>query len=320
MRHGGDAIPAAAAGRRGGRVAASPAVVLSRVTRGTTGAQRLRRVDRWLVGARASVLRAAERPLVVDLGFGARPGTTVELAARLARVRPDVEVVGVEVDPGRVALARAELARRGVDGGPDAAVGVARATAVEDAAVARVRFTVGGFDLAGLTAPAVVRAANVLRQYDEAEVVPAWETLARAMAPGGLLVDATCDEVGRRAAWVEVRVRPDGSPRPVSLTLSVRLAGLERPGEVAARLPKALIHRNVPGEGVHAWLRALDDAWVRAAALSGLGARQRWVAACAAVTEQGWPVLDGPRRWRLGEVGVAWSAVAPSGPAAHQDP
>ena len=307
-------------------------MVLSRVTRGTTGAQRLRRVDRWLVGARASVLRRAQRPLVVDLGFGARPGTTVELAARLARVRPDVEVVGVEVDPARVAAAREDLGRAAAGGG------LRGAGPVAGAAVARVRFAVGGFELAGLPgvlatsgrrgpdrsgsdgAPVIVRAANVLRQYDEAEVVPAWEALARTMAPDGLLVDATCDEVGRRAAWVEVRVGPDGSPRPVSLTLSVRLGGLGRPGEVAARLPKALIHRNVPGEGVHAWLRALDDAWVRAAALGALGAGQRWVATCAAVAEQGWPVLGGPRRWRLGEVGVAWSAVAPSGPAAHQDP
>ena len=167
----------------------------------------------------------------------------------------------------------------------------------------------------------VVRAANVLRQYDEAEVVPAWQEVAAAMVPGGLLVDLTCDEVGRRAAWAEVRVGADGSPRPLSLTLSVRLAGLERPGEVAARLPKALIHRNVPGEGVHAWLGALDEAWARAAPLGALGAGQRWVATCAAVAEQGWPVLGGPRRWRLGEVGVAWSAVAPSGRGrAHQDP
>lgn len=290
-------------------------MVLSRTTRGTTGAQRLRRVDRWLVGDQGSVLRRARRPLVVDLGFGAGPGTTLEMAGRLARVRPDVEVVGVEVDPGRVQVAKARMARDHVaqdrSGGVD-----------------RVRFCVGGFDLGGAAglpglggAPVVVRAANVLRQYEEAEVVPAWRQVTAAMAPGGLLVDATCDEVGRRAAWVAVHRTDDGGARPVSLTLSVRLAGLERPGEVAARLPKALIHRNVPGEGVHAWLAALDHAWARAAPLQALGARQRWVATCTAVAAAGWPVLGGPRRWRLGEVGVAWSAVAPSGGgAAHQEP
>ena len=77
------------------------------------------------------------------------------------------------------------------------------------------------------------------------------------------------------------------------------------------RLPKALIHRNVPGEAVHAYLEAVDSAWDRAAAQSSYGVRQRWVTACTGMREQGWPVLDGPRRWRLGELSVAWEAVAP---------
>mgnify|MGYP000311794556 CR=1 FL=1 len=29
--------------------------------------------------------------------------------------------------------------------------------------------------------------------------------------------------------------------------------------------------------------------------------------------DDGWPLLDGPARWRLGEVTVAWSAVEPGG-------
>jgi hypothetical protein len=80
---------------------------------------------------------------------------------------------------------------------------------------------------------------------------------------------------------------------------------------VAERLPKALIHRNVRGEPVHAYLAAVDAAWDRAAAQASYGVRQRWVATCASLREQGWPVLDGPRRWRLGELGVAWAVVAP---------
>jgi hypothetical protein len=98
---------------------------------------------------------------------------------------------------------------------------------------------------------------------------------------------------------------------PVSLTLSVRLAGLQRPSQVAERLPKALIHRNVPGEGVHDLLRGLDDAWLRAAHLATFGVRQRWLAAVRGMREAGWPLLDGPARWRLGEVTVAWDAVRP---------
>lgn len=81
-----------------------------------------------------------------------------------------------------------------------------------------------------------------------------------AARPGGLLVDGTCDELGRLATWVVVTA--DG---PVSLSLSWRLRGPERPGVVAERLPKALIHRNVPGERVHRLLADLDATWARQA-------------------------------------------------------
>ncbi len=253
------------------------------VTRGTTGPNRLRRIDRWLAGPAARALRGAADPLVVDLGYGASPVTTIELADRLSRVRPDVEVVGLEIDAGRVRDAQ-PLARPGV------------------------RFALGGFELGPVDGrrPALVRAANVLRQYGEHEVAGAWEEVTAHLGPDGLLVDATCDEIGRRAAWVAV-----GTDGPRSLTLSLRLRDLERPGAVAERLPKALIHRNVPGEAVHAWLRALDDAWERNAPMASFGVRQRFLATCRAVRDAGWPVRDGPARWRLGELGVDWEAVAP---------
>jgi hypothetical protein len=155
----------------------------------------------------------------------------------------------------------------------------------------------------------IVRAFNVLRQYAEDEVEAAWRLIRDRLAPDGLLVDGTCDEIGRLATWVAV-----DATGPRSLTVSMRLRGLDRPSTVAERLPKVLIHRNVPGEGVHAYLQALDLAWNRAAPHASYGVRQRWVSACADLREQGWPVLDRPRRWRLGELTVAWDAVAPAGP------
>lgn len=262
------------------------------VTRGTTNPNRLRRVDRWMAWALRGVLRApVEPPVVVDLGYGASPVTVLELADRLGRVRPDVRLVGVEIEPERV--------RRGL--------------AVADPP--RVSFGLGGFEvpLPGGARPTVVRAFNVLRQYDEGEVAGAWEQMVGRLAPGGALVEGTCDEIGRLATWVDVRHGPDGAPQPRSLTLSWRLGGLERPSVVAERLPKVLIHRNVPGEGVHDLMVALDRAWARRSALAGYGARQRFVAVAGDLREEGWPVLHGPGRWRLGELGVAWEAVAPGG-------
>ena len=77
------------------------------VTRGTTAINRLRRADRWLTGSPRvrAALHSTEAPLVVDLGFGRVPVTTLELAARLRGVAPAVRVVGLEIDPERVAAA-----------------------------------------------------------------------------------------------------------------------------------------------------------------------------------------------------------------------
>jgi len=261
-------------------VSSSP---VGRPTRGTTGVNRLRRVDRWI--ARHPVLRRAEDPLVVDLGFGASAVTPVEMLTRLRRERPDARVVGLEIDPERVERAREQAA--GVDG---------------------VRFARGGFEvpLPRGERPAVIRAMNVLRQYDEADVAAAWGLMTERLAPDGILVEGTCDEIGRVATWIEVG--SDAAPR--SLTISLRLAALDAPSIAAERLPKALIHRNVPGERVHEFVASLDREWVRAAAVAPFGPVHRWRTAMIALHEAGWPLLRRDR-WRLGEVGVAWDAVAP---------
>jgi hypothetical protein len=253
-------------------------------TRGTTNPNRLRRVDRWITYAPATtrLLRAAADPLVVDLGYGASPVTTVELARWVRRVRPDVRVLGLELDPSRVAFAQSA------------------------ASPPWLEFRRGGFELAG-TRPVLVRAFNVLRQYAEDEVAGAWGLVLDSMAPGGLLVEGTCDEIGRLSTWV--LVSRDG---PLSLTLSMRLAGLEKPSTVAERLPKALIHRNVPGERVHALLSSLDACWAAAAPHQAFGVRSRWLETVRQLVARGWPVSGPPSRVRLGELTVPWSAVAPA--------
>ena len=258
-----------------------------RITRGTTGVNRLRRVDRWI--AALPVLRRTDDPLVVDLGYGASATTSNELHERLSSVRADVEVLGIEIDPERVRLASA-AARPGVS------------------------FRLGGFEVPtdGGRRPAVIRAMNVLRQYDESEVADAWAMMTSRLAPGGQLVEGTCSELGRVGSWVTLDA--DG---PHTFTVSLRLAGLEAPSIVAERLPKALIHRNVEGERVHELLVDLDRAWAVHAPLGVYGPVQRWQATVASVRDAGWRVLDTPPlggrgRWRLGELSLPWGAVAPA--------
>jgi hypothetical protein len=236
-------------------------------------------VDRWLLWALASQLRGASgAPLVVDLGFGATPVTTVELAHRLQQRYPAVRVLGLEIDPERVAAAQPATHAPGL------------------------RFARGGFELAG-TSPTLVRAMNVLRQYDEDAVTAAWSTMC---ATGACVIDGTCDEIGRRACWLLVE-----EGQPVSLTLAAHLPSLQHPSELAERLPKALIARNVPGEPVHALLGALDESWAAAAGVGVFGARQRWMAMAEGAHAQGWPVIGRRDRWRLGEITVRWPPAPP---------
>ena len=269
-------------GKKAPRLAAGRARALGLPTRGTTNANRLRRVDRWLLATQIPRLRDSARPLVVDLGYGSSAVTTLELVERLAPEVNGLEVVGLEIDPARVAAVEA------------------------DRDPPRVDFRVGGFELAGLQ-PVLVRAFNVLRQYDEESAARAWDTMRAALGPGGLIVEGTCDEWGRRSAWVALDA--DG---PLTLTLSTRVSDIETPSDLAERLPKALIHHNVRGQPVHEFLTAFDATWAAAAGLSTFGPRQRWVAAVQGLAAQGWPMVGSTRRWRAGEVTVRWSAVAPT--------
>lgn len=252
---------------------------IGQVTRGTTGTNRLRRVDRWI--AQLPQLRLASVPLVVDLGYGASATTTLELHQRLSRVRPDVEVLGIEISQQRV-------------------------TEADRSARPGVGFRLGGFEIPG-ERPTIIRALNVLRQYDEREVLQHWHRMTDRLQPGGVLIEGTCNEIGRVASWVDAT-----AAGPQTLTVSLRLSGLDAPSIVAERLPKALIHRNVPGEPVHSYLAELDHWWRVHAPLGVYGPSQRW-AAVAASMRQSWPILGTRSRWRLGELTVAWDAVAPRG-------
>ncbi|HEX6683754.1 MAG TPA: class I SAM-dependent methyltransferase [Candidatus Limnocylindrales bacterium] len=248
------------------------------ITRGTTNPNRLRRIDRWIAWRCRDLLTATAQPLVVDLGFGASPITAVELRQRLSALNPGVRVVGLEIDRERVAAAQPM------------------------ADPPRLTFAHGGFELAGLR-PDLVRALNVLRQYDESEVARAWARMSAAMRPPGLLVEGTCDELGRVCAWVAIEA---GSSTPVSLTFAAKLSALDTPLTFAERLPKSLIHHNVAGASVHDVLSALESAWLRAAPTGVFGPRQRWI---ETVRTSGLNTLDGPSRWRLGEVTLPYPCI-----------
>lgn len=254
------------------RFSASRGRPLGVITRGTTGINRLRRCDRWLrYNPLVSQALSVPRPLAVDVGYGASHTTTVEWAGWLRRVNPAVQVKGLEINPERVLPP-----------------------------IGGVTFELGGFELAGYS-PHLVRAFNVLRQYDVAQVEDAWAEVCSHLSPGGLFVEGTCDELGRRSCWVLL----DASG-PRSLTLAWDPFDVERPSDLAERLPKKLIHLNHPGTAVYDFLGQLDDAWDRAAGWATYGPRVRW--------REARQLLDLPiepirRRIRDNVITVPWDIV-----------
>ena len=253
------------------------------ITRGTTNPNRLRRVDRYI--ANLPQLKQAH-PIVVDLGFGATPTTSIEMLQRLAKTNPEVTVVGIEIDRERV--------ERGLPFQTE-----------------NLLFGLGGFEVP-LPKPLtgkevdVIRAMNVLRQYDESEVISSWQLMQSRLRDNGVIVEGTSDELGRIASWVTL-----SKTAPVSFTIALKLNDVEKPSKVAERLPKILIHRNVEGEAIHTLLKDLDEAWFRNSSLATFSAAQRWIATCRDLKNSGWPIINNQKRWALGELTLDYGAVAP---------
>lgn len=290
---------------------ASPKRPLGQPTRGKTARNRLRRVDIFLALVDPGLLRRADGPydgaFFVDLGYGAEPLTTLESAERLRRINPALPVLGVEIDPERVAAA-------------------------QPYADDLTHFRLGGFNLplrlradGSQEAARVIRAFNVLRQYEEGEVTAAWDAMGQSLLPGGLLIEGTSEPFGR--VWVANVLRRDPHPGPLPGGEGVRshtgpfpgeegvrshtgpllggeCAGMRYegllfstnfrlgfdPGQFQAVLPKNLIHRMTPGEPIY----ALMEAWKRAAletlATRVWGPRQWFTAAAHRLAMLGYPV------------------------------
>ena len=124
---------------------------------------------------------------------------SLESAVRFRRLNPSLKILGVEIDKERV----------------DAALPYA-----DD----KTFFRLGGFNLPLKEGETVrlIRAFNVLRQYEEKDLIPAYERLAQYVLPGGLMIEGTSDPFGRIWSANVARRMDDGewgigNSEPVSL-------------------------------------------------------------------------------------------------------
>jgi hypothetical protein len=146
-------------------------------TRGKTASNRLRRVDNFILLYEPSLLTRRDglfaRALFVDLGYSFEARTTLESASRFRGVNPDLPILGVEIEKERV----------------EAALPFADE---------KTFFRLGGFNLPLKEGEHVhlIRAFNVLRQYEEKDFAPAYERLADYVLPGGLMIEGTSNPFG----------------------------------------------------------------------------------------------------------------------------
>jgi hypothetical protein len=258
------------------------------VTRGKTARNRLRRVDNFLLAYDPGLLRRREgayrRAFFVDLGYGQTPVTTLESARRLRQLNPDLPVLGVEIDAERVAAAQPH-------------------------ADESTFFRLGGFNLPLASWPdgvpetvRLVRALNVLRQYEEEAVAAAYALLLPAVLPGGLLIEGTSDPYG--SLWVaNLLRRPEAASdawRREALVFSTNFRDGFDPALFQAVLPKRYIHRVVPGEPIHDFFQAWKEAARQTRAMQVWGPRQWFVASGQALAGRGYRLHPHPRWLKQG--------------------
>ncbi len=186
-------------------------------TRGKTAFNRLRQIDVYSALTLASLFVGGS-PLIVDVGYGAYPWTTLEMRARLLPINPRLRVLGVEIDPERVAVAQPYV-EAGVD------------------------FRLGGFnvlDVLGDERARLIRCYNVLRQYDESAVPLALAEMSRALEPNGVLIEGTSNPSGRWVAFDVYRMR--GELRHEALVFGTNFRAPVEAVDFQAILPKRLIH------------------------------------------------------------------------------
>jgi len=240
------------------------------VTRGKTARNRLRQVDHFLLRYDPGLLARRDgefaRALYVDLGYGAEAFTTLESAERFRRVNPELPILGVEIEPERVAAALPY-------------------------ADERTFFRLGGFNIPYLPGERarLIRAFNVLRQYEETEVAPAWEQMARGLLPGGLLIEGTSNPTG--AIWVaNLLRRVESGLRQEALVFFTNFRLGFDPAEFQTILPKNYIHRVVEGEPIFDFFAAWKSAAAETSPMHTWGLRQWYIAAAARLAARGYRI------------------------------
>jgi len=246
-------------------------------TRGKTASNRLRRVDNFILLYEPSLLTRTDglfqRSMFIDLGYGFDARTTLESAARFRRVNPNLPILGVEIDKERV----------------DAALPFANDI---------THFRLGGFNLPLQPNETVrlIRAFNVLRQYEEKDFAPAYERLAEYVLPGGLMIEGTSNPFGSIWAANLARKMDSGQWKMEALVFSTNFRMGFDITDFQAVLPKNYIHHVIQGELIYDFF----ETWKRSAAetvsAKVFGLKQWFIASAENLAAKGYKI-DLHKKW-----------------------
>lgn len=148
----------------------------------------------------------------------------------------------------------------------------------------------------------------MLRQYDESAVGPALETMAAALAPGGLLIEGTSNPSGRIVAFDVYRKSAAGLVHD-ALVFGTNFRGPVGPVDFQTILPKRLIHHMLDPKPA-AFFAAWRDSFALARGIIGYNRAQSWrrrewtVAVTLLKTRFGYPVDTRPGLLRRGYVAL----------------
>ncbi len=246
-------------------------------TRGKTAANRLRRVDHFIQRYDPALLTRTDglfaEAMFVDLGYGFDARTTLESAARFRRVNPNLKILGVEIDSQRVSAAL-----------PFA----------DD----KTFFRLGGFNLPLKEREQVrlIRAFNVLRQYEERDFAPAYEKLAQYILPGGLMIEGTSTPFGQLWAANVARRLGEAAWNFEALVFSTNFRRGFEVEEFQTILPKNYIHRMIPGEPIYDFFAAWKRSAAETVSLKVYGLRQWFGAAAESLARKGCAV-ETQKKW-----------------------
>ena len=249
----------------------APKKPVGQPTRGKTASNRLRRVDNFILLYEPALLTRTDglfaEALFVDLGYGFDPRTTLESAIRFRRVNPNLRILGVEIDKERV----------------EAALPFADENTF---------FRLGGFNLPLKAGEQVrlIRAFNVLRQYEEKDFDPAYERLAENVLRDGLMIEGTSTPYGQRWTANLARKLGSGAWNMEALVFSTNFRMGFDVEEFQTILPKNLIQHVVRGEPIYDFFEVWKQSAKQTSAMKTYGANQWFIASAESLARNGYKV------------------------------